>query len=373
MSISCQLLFGKTILTPLPASVLQAISQIEIVHDDENPGGFQILFNNMRAPGAAKIDYPLLELEQLKPFNRVRIQLLINTITYKLMDGFITHTELQPDINHNEPGVYAITGQDIMIALDKETRIHTYLLLSDAAIVALILKDYRYLDLTPEIIPADQNMDTFNFRGQCKTDLAFLRELAKRYGYEFYITSDALTGSNIAYWGPPKRLGKMQQALSVNMGTSTNVSSIKFTYNALDPILYESGVLDSKLNEILPITTHRSLETPLSMGALTENLNRKRFLRGISGGNFLQALDIAQAQTDVSMRQVLQAVGELDVTRYNGILQARRLVGLRGVGVSYDGQYYVKRVTQLIKPGSYRQQFHLVRDGLGSNVPGVIP
>jgi len=51
------------------------------------------------------------------------------------------------------------------------------------------------------------------------------------------------------------------------------------------------------------------------------------------------------------------------------VLQARRLVGVRGAGPSFDGLYYVKSVTHNIKRGEYKQSFTLSRNGLISTLP----
>ncbi len=63
--------------------------------------------------------------------------------------------------------------------------------------------------------------------------------------------------------------------------------------------------------------------------------------------------------------------GSLDVTRYGGILGARKLVGVRGAGPAFDALCYVKGVTHKIKRGEYKQDFTLTRNGLVSTVPMV--
>lgn len=60
--------------------------------------------------------------------------------------------------------------------------------------------------------------------------------------------------------------------------------------------------------------------------------------------------------------------GALDVLRYGRMLKARRLVGVRGAGVAYDGLYYVSSVTT-IRRGQFRQNFELTRNGLDSITP----
>jgi hypothetical protein len=56
------------------------------------------------------------------------------------------------------------------------------------------------------------------------------------------------------------------------------------------------------------------------------------------------------------------------------VLRARRPVGVRGAGHSYDGDYYVRRVRHVITSGvSYNQQFTISREGIGELLPVVRP
>ena len=45
-----------------------------------------------------------------------------------------------------------------------------------------------------------------------------------------------------------------------------------------------------------------------------------------------------------------------------GFLQCRRLVGVRGAGPAYDGEYVVKSVSTTLKPGEAKQRFTLGRN-----------
>jgi hypothetical protein len=65
--------------------------------------------------------------------------------------------------------------------------------------------------------------------------------------------------------------------------------------------------------------------------------------------------------------------GEIDAVRYGQVMRSRRLVGVRGAGFSYNGNYYVKQVTHRIKRGEYKQGFTLTREGHGSLTPLVVP
>jgi hypothetical protein len=63
--------------------------------------------------------------------------------------------------------------------------------------------------------------------------------------------------------------------------------------------------------------------------------------------------------------------GSLDIVRYGRVLKARRLVGVRGAGLAFDGLYFVKSVTSTIRKGEFKQSFELSRNGLVSTLPAV--
>jgi len=67
--------------------------------------------------------------------------------------------------------------------------------------------------------------------------------------------------------------------------------------------------------------------------------------------------------------EAVSGQGQLDTVRYGSVLRARRLVGVRGSGFSYNGLFYVKSVTHEITKGSYTQSFRLSREGTGSLLP----
>ena len=71
--------------------------------------------------------------------------------------------------------------------------------------------------------------------------------------------------------------------------------------------------------------------------------------------------------------QPVEGTGSLDSVRYGRVLRARRLVGVRGAGLSYDGFYYVKRVTHTFTRDDYAQNFTISREGTGTLLPAVIP
>jgi hypothetical protein len=95
-------------------------------------------------------------------------------------------------------------------------------------------------------------------------------------------------------------------------------------------------------------------------------------MRDTSNQNPAQAATSALARATNSPDAV-RGEGEIDTVRYGHVLRARKLVGVRGAGLSYDGNYYVRRVTHNISRGDYKQSFTVSREGTGATLPVVIP
>lgn len=360
---------------PAPQSFVESMQSIEVTNSDEGRDGFQITFSIGRSGPSDMLDYPIMSNPLIAPFSRVMIIVTLNAIPTVLIDGIITHVQLNPS---NEPrqSTLTITGEDVGVMMDLEEKSETHPNQPDPLIVTKIIASYAKYGLVPKVTPppnVDIPLLIDRIPSQQGTDLAYIMELARKYGFVFYIEPQA-PGINFAYWGPPVSIGIPQKALSVNMDHETNVTSLNFQYNALAPVMIDGSLQDRMTNLVVPVKTLFSTRPPLSSKPAwlmnKPNVRTKQFRQG--GLNMIQALGIAQAQTDIS-QDVLIANGEVDSLRYGDILRTRKLVGLRGAGFSHDGLYYVKKVTHNIKVGEYRQSFTIVREGFGSNTPVIPP
>ena len=370
------LLLGPTVAVPAPPLLVDALENVEVTHTDEKASGFQITFRVGRGSGALR-DYALLSNPLLKPYNRVILVVHFGAVPKVLMDGIITNQELDPG---DEPGTstLTVTGDDVTVMMDRKTKVKEHPSQGDTTIVYKILGRYARYGLIPKVIPPktmDRPVATDRVPVQVVTDLDYLREMAGRHGYVFYVTPGSVPSTNEAYWGDPIRVGKPQRALTVDMGHMTNVDSIRFQHDALLPTLVSGQVQDRKTNRAVQVRSFAMTRVPLAAQSVltTQRANAREVPFRESGVTAAQALDRARRETDVSMDQVVTASGKLDAARYGDLLKARELVGLRGVGWSYDGLYYVKSVTHELRPGLYKQGFTLTREGLGTTVPRVIP
>ena len=376
LGIHLTLLIGPAVPVPAPPLLTEALQGIEVTHNDTGRSGFQLTFEAGRNGPQDLLDYKMLSNPLLKPFNRVVLIVTFNAIPRVLMDGIISNQQLLPS---NEPGQSSlvVTGDDLSIMLDMEEKSTEHPAQDETIIANKIILSYAQYGLIPTVIPPptlDVPLPIERTPVQQGTDLQYLRTMAERYGYVFYITLGPVPLTNTAYWGPPIHAGVPQKALSVNLGPESNVDTISFRNNALAPAMTFGRIQDRMTNQDVPVATVFSTRTPLSTQPawLANQPNVRRTQLRQSGLNMMQAMARAQGASDASMDNVVTASGDLDALNYGTVLTPRGLVGLRGVGYQYDGLYYVKNVTHSLQHGSYRQRFTLNREGVGATTP-VLP
>jgi phage protein D len=373
LGIHLGLSLGASVPEPASPDLLEALVSAEVTHTDEGRSGFQIVLRLGR--GSMDVGgYALLADPAVAVGSRVICQITVAGTPAVLFDGFITNQQFKPSVTPGESSL-TLTGEDVSSKMDQEERNEEYPGQSDEVIVQTVLSRYAEFGVTAQVAsPEASEQPTTDERApvQQGTDLQFLQELAQRHGFVFYVVPGPSSGSCIAVWGPPVREETPQPALSVNLGPETNVDSIDFEYDGLAAELYVGRIQDREGNEAVEVSSGSTGRTTLAQqgsGAVLQGA-RTRIYRS-SAATSAQAFAEAQALSDASLSNVAKASGELDTGRYGGLLQARALVDLRGVGFLFDGTWYVKSVTHKIAPGSYKQSFELGREGTGALTSSV--
>ena len=358
---------GQTVPLPAPPEALQALTNVQVTNDAENGDGFQITFALSKSQPT---DYSLLQSGVLAPSTRVIIGVLMGATPEVLIDGIITHQQHAPSA---DPGssTLTVTGKDVSIMLDLTEKNEKYENQPDALIVTQLIASYAQYGLVPQVTPTtDVPIVVDRIPRQNETDLKFIRRLAERNGFVFYI--EPLTfGVNTAFWGPPSRIGLPQRALTLGPGPAANLKSLHFTQDALAPVNTSGTFVEPFSKTAIPIPALPSLRIPPLVSSPTAAL-RTVLLRNSANQNAAQAATNALSQATNAPDSV-NGTGEIDSIRYGNVLRARKLVGIRGVGLSYDGNYYVKSVTHTLTPGDYKQSFSVSREGTGALLPVVVP
>ena len=376
LGIHLTFLIGPTVAVPAPFPLTESLEEVKVTHNDSGRSGFQMTFKAGRGGLADLVDYPLLSVPLLRAFNRVILIATFSVMPRVLMDGIITRQELQPGSEPGE-GRITVTGEDVSVMMDLEEKSAEHPAQDETIIANVLIAQYAQYGLVPMVIPPvaiDPPIPIERTPVQQGTDLEYLQQMAQRHGYVFYVIPGPAPFTNVAYWGPPTRLGAPQRAITVNMGAETNATIGAFQSNGLGPQTVQGQVQDRLTGATMPVRTFAPLRPPLATQPawLVNQPNVRSTQFRESGLNTMQAFGRAQGQTDAASDAV-SVEGELDTGRYGDMLNARSLVGVRGAGYQHDGFWYVKEVKHELKPGSYKQGFTLTREGHGSTTPVVVP
>lgn len=370
--INLTLMIGPGVPLPVPPEVIDALTSVTVKNaGGETASGFELKFTlNNRSPLHTLF---LLSAGAMLPIVRVIIIVTFNGTPSVLMDGVMLKHETSPGTDSSH-AVLTIKGEDLTALMDLvDFSGDSYPAMPDCARVAIILAKYSALGIVPKIIPeviTSIDVPVVKIPKHKGKDLAYIKELAQKDGYVFYLDPGPLPGKSIAYWGPEIKVGIPQPALNINMDAHTNVETLSFNFDKEKketPIVYiKTPISDAPMT--IPVPDITPLNPPLGLippiPPITRHLKHTAKLSPAKAA--LEGYGYAASHADAVFGS-----GSLDVLRYGHILKARRLVGVRGAGMAFDGLYYVRSVTHSIRRGEYKQSFELSRNGLVSTVRQV--
>ena len=253
-SVQLSLMIGPFVpLTP-PRAVLDALAEVEVTVKDMGTSGFQLTFSiDKQSPlqilfllsGGA----PLL-------FMRVVLVATVNGVANVLIDGVITKNHISPG-DKGSNSTLTITGEDLTALMNQsDWSGFPFPACPAEARVAILLAKYAVFGVVPLIIPSimiDEPLPTDKIPGQQGTDLEYIRGLADRVGYVFYLDPGPAPGMSKAYWGPQIKVGPVQPALSVDMDAYTNVESLRFNFDQQQNKLPMVYIYNQETNLTFPI------------------------------------------------------------------------------------------------------------------------
>ncbi len=373
--IQLQLLIGPVVPLPAPLVVVEALKSVKVTTATGSTSGFQLefAFNSRSELNSILIIAGFQSAGVATPPLRVLLIVTVNGSAQPLFDGVMTNIEVQAG-QDDVLATVSLTGEDLSKVMDQQDFSGLpFPAMPIAARVALICAKYAPFGLLPLAIPEvfmDVPIPIDKIPAQRGTDLQYIKRLAQEVGHVFYIEPGPTAGTNVAYFGPEIKVGQPQPALNVDMDPYTNVEDISFS---LDP---SKGVLpivfiqnqQTRIPIPLPIPNLNPLQPPL--GVLATTISNIKVMKDTARLSPAKAIGRGVAEAAKS-QDAVSATGTLDVLKYGTLLKARRLVGVRGVGLAYDGLYFVESVTSTITRGALKQEFSLTRNGLISITPRI--
>jgi phage protein D len=366
------LMMGKTIPVPVRLPLSDALLNAQVTVTAGQASGFQLVFDLAKI---AVINTVLLPSGFFDPEIRVILVVTVNGIPTVLMDGIITQQEVDV-ANEAGSSTLTITGQDLTALMDLvEKNANAFPGTTDAERARTIISGYAKYGITPKVIPEKfpyapaPDVQTDFQQG---TDLAYLNQLAQDNGYVFYLNPGPLPGQSTGYWGPEVRTGAAQPALTINSDAASNVEQLTFTYDG-SARQQPSALVLNEASRAISSSKVPALTLIYPKLAKKPAPALKQVVLDDTANETQQQVWAEQLALVAQSAQAITASGTLDVVRYGRVLEPRKLVGVRGAGVTYDGLYYVSSVTHNLQRGEYTQDFTLAREGLISLTPTVTP
>ncbi|GAB3764882.1 hypothetical protein GCM10028796_20900 [Ramlibacter monticola] len=338
-------------------SLLQCIQSVTVEEDLDVGSSCGIQLQACRREDGS---WPYLEDENLQVWNRVTVYAAFPKQTEVVFDGYISHVDAQTQPEAGSMTV-DIRGVDASYHMNQEEKARIWRGKTYETIVGEIFAEYQF---TPFIGEAPAGVDPPLQVAQRATDHRFVRDLARRRGYEFYVL-----GAN-AYFRPPQLDGQPQKLIAVNFGEQSNCSQIRFSADGTAPTRAQVSYFDAMEGVAAGETVEESDLPALGTTRLSS-------LRGAVG--MPQATSIARglgihgpAQAAGYAAGVLRrngwwvaARGTLNGLRYGAVLRSRKTVTVKGAGAQYNGNYYVRKVQHRLTQRTYEMQFELMRNAVG--------
>jgi len=286
-----------------------------------------------------------------------------------LISGVVKHFQLNPS---NEIGMstFTVTGEALDLILDMKERNAAYHQQTDTSILQTIINDYASkgidLNISNKANNLEQPDDNHLVPRQYATDLEYIQQMAERNGFVFY--SDPLpNGDARMYWGPEIRSGPRQPPLTMNMASATNVTQLNFVQDTRTPFTTQGSALQegSRQKSDDDISPPTQFDVDDLAASETPSADRIVLMREIA--KYTQSRAESRARELMKAKfNAVTANGEVDTVRYGYIMRAGGVIGVRGAGALYNGDYYISMVKHVIERGKYIQSFTLQREGLGA-------
>jgi hypothetical protein len=346
---------------------MDAIQQIEVDSSIEVASMFRVRIGIVQVSRDSGSDWSILARDLFTPLKPVTLRVNLDAGTaVTLINGYVSGLDVS---FADEPGGsnLEVVGMDATLLMNLEERIGSWSNLSDSDIATRVLDGYAQHSIRPEVHPVASSLtDPEGTPTQRATDIRFLRRLAQRNGFECHVQPDGKSGSDTAYFGPPRLSAGYQAVLTVAGGAVSNVSGFAVRYDMLRPTTATASALDVLTKSTQPVTV---ASVALDRLGELDTLGRIR-----------PAPLVRPAQTGLMHSADLGAMAQGLVDRCSWALVAEGLVGpdvgvlrpglplnVRGAGLLLSGSYYVTRVTHTLGGvEGYVQRFRAQRNALGS-------
>lgn len=267
-------------------------------------------------------------------------------------------------LEHGGAGSYLeVRGADTAIVMDRRARSRVWADVTDSGAVTSVVtaRDYGFV---PDVAStAAGHFEAKHALVQRESDLSFVRRLARRNGFQFWISANG-AGIETAHFKKLPLDATPSVTLAINRDTPT-LETLDLTWDVERPTSVEGSQLD--LNSLQPLDGATASSTLASLG--------KEDLAAITGDTrsvFLSApvddagdLRARSAGVLVESTLFIRATTESTRERLGAPVRAFTVAELTGAGSRHSGRYFVVGVRHTIDAAEHRMELELLRNAWG--------
>jgi hypothetical protein len=335
--------------------------EMEVEEDHRLAAAFRIKLAILKS---AEGLWDYLDDERLKLWAPIAITVTTDDEEQELVSGYVTHlrTHIAPE---EESSYLEILGMDATCLMGLEEKIKDWPGKSDSDIAREIFQAYGFSAVVDET--GVMREEAINTAIQRETDIQFLKRLARRNGFECFVKEEK------GYFRKPVLTDPPQPVLAAHFGEETTLTSFEAQVDALRPTRVEAHQLDVIAKEAQVATIEASDMKPLGRDAalslaVPNGIESRMYVKHAVGTSVLEMQNLSGALLNES-GWFLEGKGEVDTSIYGAVLQARKLVPVKGVGEAFSGLYYVTNVRHVFGGERYVQHFTARRNALTPTGP----
>lgn len=305
-------------------------------------------------------DFPLLKEAKLGPGSELSVVVAPGGESECLVKGPVCGQQIR--MEHGGSGsTLSVQGADSSIKLDRENKAAVWADLTDSSAVSSILSQAA---LTPDVETTQAgHFETKHTLIQRETDLSFIRRLARRNGFLFWITCDAF-GIETAHFKRPVLDGDAACDLVINLtDPKSNLTTLDIFWDVERPTQTDSLELDLNSKSDITGTIQKSPLTALGGTALNDIVSEPRIAHVYAPVDDNGDLQARNEGTLIDASFFLRATGSTTLSALGKVLRSHTLVNLRGAGTRHSGLWFCSAVRHSIDSSEHRMDFDLIRNG----------
>jgi phage protein D len=306
-------------------------------------------------------DFPLLSEPRLGPDRDVTVQVQAGNRFETLVRGPVLQQQLSMTVGGSS-STMRVLGADLSVRMNREGKTRVWSDTTDSAVVQAIVGggDYQFV---PQVdATSGVHAEASHVLAQRETDLRFVRRLARRNGYWFWLRTDPSGQLTTAHFKRPPADAPSSATLSLVAGRAT-AEQVSIDWDVDRPSAVRARQLDLRSLSLNDGSVERSSVPLLGARGLADVVSAPRTALFAAPSNDQADLRARAESLLAESGWFVRARLTTRASLLGTVVRAHSVVTLDGVGARHSGRYLVSRVVHELNETEHHMTIELIRNG----------